>query len=455
MKLFMKKITFITFFFAIFTANSFSETESRWQIIDSIQVFWLGSYYAESDFVKTQITKNNEIFVLSNLSYRAPCIAKSSDMGNSWKILFHEQISSIGTDNFSPSKANDFCFIDSSFAVIVCDSGYYYISRDNGEKWKKNRFENNHRSWFVSFWDKDKGIVFQYDINKPQTILKTVNSGKFWYEISGPKKVRGNGVSYLYTIGNGICYAIEIDNKVDSVYYFHKSTDYGETWQEPYPGPKIPPFGNFYFINENFGFNFGGKSLTENSAARSKTIRRTTDGGHTWETVLDTIILLNDPIGSLHFSDSLHGIASAYSNIFFTTDGGKNWKLDETYNYNKLPLIGKVLMIDSTLSVGFGANSSYIFRNGSLTHIKDFLNTKDFNFKEIISFPNPATSKININISDESIADHEYSIFDIKGRLVKKGILNKSIDVEELNTGTYYLIISEGDIIYYSKFVKE
>ncbi|GAB1372236.1 hypothetical protein MASR1M45_22980 [Candidatus Kapaibacterium sp.] len=450
MKLIMKKITFITFFFAIFTANSFSETESRWQIIDSIQVFWLGSYYAESDFVKTQITKNDEIFVLSNLSYRAPCIAKSSDMGNSWKILFHEQISSIGTDNFSPSKANDFCFIDSSFAVIVCDSGYYYISRDNGEKWKKNRFENNHRSWLVSFWDKDKGIVFQYDINKPQTILKTVNSGKFWYEISGPKKVRGNGVSYLYTIGNGICYAIEIDNKVDSVYYFHKSTDYGETWQEPYPGPKIPPFGNFYFIDENYGFNFGGQQL--NYTAKGKLIRRTSDGGHAWERVLEAN-MNNDEITDVHFSDSLNGIAASITNIFRTSDGGKTWAEDTTYNYKRDPRISLIYMIDKDNVIGLSTNSNnkvMRFTYKDPTFVVDNYKVTQFQI-----FPNPATSKININISDESIADHEYSIFDIKGRLVKKGILNKSIDVEELNTGTYYLIISEGDIIYYSKFVKE
>lgn len=48
----------------------------------------------------------------------------------------------------------------------------------------------------------------------------------------------------------------------------------------------------------------------------------------------------------------------------------------------------------------------------------------------------------------------EYSIYTIDGQVIKSGSVSKKIEIAELNTGLYYLIISKDKKIFYSKFIK-
>lgn len=447
----MKKITFITFFFAIFTANSFSEIEyNKWQVVYELDIR-VNGYGTACTYIGIDRKKNSNLIAVANINIDATHIIVSQDSGKSWDIKLKDTIFGQSYNKgYQPFKTNALFVVDETLALAVCDSGSYWRSTDNGETWYQHFVENRKRIWQIGFWDNKTGLMFQSRFGEVSTVSKTTDGGLNWFDSPAPKALHKTNASYLFTLGKGIAYAIEVDNKVDSVYYFHKSTDYGETWQPAYKGLEVPPGGNFYFYNENLGFCFGGQQL--NYTAKGKLIRRTSDGGHTWERVLEAN-MNNDEITDVHFSDSLNGIAASITNIFRTSDGGKTWAEDTTYNYKRDPRISLIYMIDKDNVIGLSTNSNnkvMRFTYKDPTFVVDNYKVTQFQI-----FPNPATSKININISDESIADHEYSIFDIKGRVVKKGILNKSIDVEELNTGTYYLIIIEGDIIYYSKFVKE
>jgi hypothetical protein len=160
----------------------------------------------------------------------------------------------------------------------------------------------------------------------------------------------------------------------------------------------------------------------------------------------------NDGITGVHFSDSLNGIAASIKNIFRTSDGGKTWAEDTTYNYKKDPRISLVYMIDKDNVIGLSTNSNnkvmrFTFKDP--TFVVDNYKVTQFNI-----FPNPVNSILNIELSDEFITDTEYSIFTIDGKEMLKGITKKPIETEGLPIGSYYLIISRGDIIYYSKFIK-
>lgn len=57
---------------------------------------------------------------------------------------------------------------------------------------------------------------------------------------------------------------------------------------------------------------------------------------------------------------------------------------------------------------------------------------------KVIFYPNPTTDIIKVNLDGE----HHYSIYDLSGRIVKKAIANKQIDITALNNGVYIISLS-------------
>jgi hypothetical protein len=74
---------------------------------------------------------------------------------------------------------------------------------------------------------------------------------------------------------------------------------------------------------------------------------------------------------------------------------------------------------------------------------------------DLILFPNPTKSILNLNTLD-NLNDAVYSIFDMNGRRVLNSKLNSNtIDVSELSTGNYILRLMSGNSIQSQKFIKQ
>jgi uncharacterized delta-60 repeat protein len=80
----------------------------------------------------------------------------------------------------------------------------------------------------------------------------------------------------------------------------------------------------------------------------------------------------------------------------------------------------------------------------------------------VILYPNPATAELNISLSSSGIEKIKYQVIDINGRILKDGIKQLSagansfsIDVDNLTTGSYYLMINGNLIHKQLQFVKE
>lgn len=255
----------------------------------------------------------------------------------------------------------------------------------------------------------------------------------------------------MLIIESGICYAIEVDNLVDNTYYIHKSSDYGETWNV-YKGPDIPPYGNFFFLNENLGFNFGGEEINP-FGGMSKIIRRSSDGGKTWKKVLDTAYVPNDPVVTLHFSDSLNGAASTLKSVLRTHDGGLSWYVDTLYSKKKFPAgITELLMLDKDNILGLAYNPyEYIYR---YTGVDPASVAQNFPIKQLKLFPNPTQEFIQVEIPDEH-QYNEFLLYDINGKLIKREQFAGEIPISDLAPGTYYLHLYSPTRTGYAMFVKE
>jgi hypothetical protein len=79
------------------------------------------------------------------------------------------------------------------------------------------------------------------------------------------------------------------------------------------------------FISADSGWAAGGISTGLGSQERD-VIRRTTDGGTTWQTQLDSLIPRTGGLRTLAFADRLHGLAIGDAGkIHRTSDGGEHW----------------------------------------------------------------------------------------------------------------------------------
>lgn len=88
-------------------------------------------------------------------------------------------------------------------------------------------------------------------------------------------------------------------------------------------------------------------------------------------------------------------------------------------------------------------------------YITTFLLENDGGFQGIKIFPNPAYSILNIEIANQN--NLIYTIVDISGKTISHNISMKtdSIDISNLNSGVYFIILSNNYNSHTIKFIKE
>jgi polyhydroxybutyrate depolymerase len=113
---------------------------------------------------------------------------------------------------------------------------------------------------------------------------------------------------------------------------------------------------------------------------------------------------------------------------------------------------GASYIIDVTCQDFSASREIWRFFNqyGTATSIESIQSTS----KEISVYPNPATNQISLK---SELVSGNYSIYDINGRKMTFGKINNeltTLDLNEMNSGIYFLEIESGEKRFYSKFVK-
>ena len=108
-----------------------------------------------------------------------------------------------------------------------------------------------------------------------------------------------------------------------------RSTDRGDTWTER-PVPPQPVNGLVTFIDDHEGWFVSLATPATQCATQLLSIRHTTDGGGSWQTVTTTGLPAEQCKASLVFSDAQHGSLDAFDPntppvIYRTADGGRTW----------------------------------------------------------------------------------------------------------------------------------
>lgn len=108
------------------------------------------------------------------------------------------------------------------------------------------------------------------------------------------------------------------------------------------------------------------------------------------------------------------------------------------------------------INIKFHDNDLYIVYGGFTDKISklenaDALSLDEFMLIEAVSlYPNPANTTISLS---NLLNDIEYSIYDVNGKMIKKGVVksNDEVSIEELNSGFYFLKIDNKNTF---KFIK-
>jgi len=345
---------------------------------------------------------------------------------------------------------SDIKFFNSSTGLIYSDYGLIKTT-NGGLNWVINNYQLT-SSYFIC----NQNVIYSsYYINSfPPSggIQKTTNGGLSWTAIASTGY---SGVSNFYFINentgwctsNYLLYRTENGNNfttdslpvspgsTNSLYftspntgyfygsnkYLYKSTNKGTNWV--LRGMPDMVMTNYLFTDTSNIYMCGYFSN-----ANSGLIRKSTNGGLNWNTILSSDSTL---IHKIFFLNSLTGYAIGnYKYVFRTSNGGNNWTI-QTPDTSALCGIKSISFINpytGWLAGNYG--KVYNTTNGGSTFAN---NTTEIvnNYNLCQNYPNPFNPMCNVQFTMCNAGNVKIVVYDVMGREVQ------TLVDERLSAGTY------------------
>ena len=353
-------------------------------------------------------------FVGGSLNQTEAKLNKTIDGGLTWTWISYQFTNC--------TSINSIFFVDVNNGFVTTNNqNISFKTTDGGISWTQVFCQTAHPG---KVYFKNSMIGFFYsDISALQNFSYTTNGGLVWT---------------LYNLPFGKITSINFPNTTSSIGYMmlitghiYKTTNNGLNWNLINNGAGFTNYSSLYFINELIGFRVS-----------SVVIERTTDGGLNWQIIYQIngkkILFTASTIAYLSgFNNSQNSNEifradyqnSASSPLQFTQMSGTN-----------SPLFNSAYLIDfqfPTINVGYALST-----NKNLYKLNTTLGIDKNYVPKLLIYPNP--TKDILNIENLNVENKKYSVFDLNGRLVTKGIIeNLKINVSELSKGIYIIKIAE------------
>lgn len=348
---------------------------------------------------------------------------QTTDDGSTWKRIIERE-----------DKIN----IVNNFTLIsdITDDGFIFIPvGSNGEivKVKTNpnilgnlKIETKNIVNSIDMLDESRGIA------STDTELFITNDSWLSSEKMNISDIQSVGLTKLSM--SFITYNEETGNK------YYRSIDGGKTWDSTQIGNLIPE--KIYFTNDDNGFLVGKRVVEEELDVFTyyDMIYKTTDNGITWNKVLENKKESFTELFDIEFKNNI-GIASGLTSSVYTTyDSGANWEkqsLGELEDESYLPTVCGFLNNKFLLAI---RNKGVYSKQDPTLSVE---NDNAFNIygidiqEDVINFKNSGVL--------------EYEIFGLDGDILKKGSFSSEINIENLNTGVYFLRLNNKEVL---KFLK-
>ena len=386
-------------------------------------------------------------------------------------VIWVEQTS--GTTN----HLNDVCFIDGTTGFAVGDSGTILKTDNEGVMWlqlssgtyyKLNGacFTDAATIWAVGgyrYWPMDKAII-----------LHSIDGGINWTQQIFEDTTELNDI-YFTDVNNG--WAVGWKNYPNYEGIILRTTNGGTDWIAQTSGTDRV-LNDVEFINENLGWVVGGAigplPLVKKSNPAdwgSGIVLKTTNGGITWTTQMDT---LYEALFGVSFVDSSCGFAVGYwsgsmgsgatgGKIVYTSDGGVNWmsQLDEDLSrYRGVDFldVNTGWVVGTDYDVSGLPNSGIILHttNGGVAFVEEEqLSEVPTEFLLSQNYPNPYNPSTSIKYQVASISHVSLVVYDILGNEIETlvneekqaGTYEISWHAASLPSGVYFYQLKAGEFI--------
>lgn len=342
-------------------------------------------------------------------------ILKTSDGGKNWEAL----------PNDSSWHFENLRFLNSNIGWVVGNDkegneGIVAKTTDGGISWERQNTPGMTKVYGISFLSSDTGWIAGSGASYQGIIMQTTNGGDEWNI-----QFTDNHM-YFTDISCVDYYHIRAIRQLDNLTF---TNDGGETWTNAYTGAGQYLYKTL-FLSDSTGWIAGWYTLA-----------KTTDLGGSWDWQYSSA-----DIYDLCFFDAYTGWAVGeyiVAVILKTFDGGDNWM--------KMPVPTDKLLYGIDFPdanhgwiVGWGGTILHSANGGGYpVGVVNHREPDPARFYHWQVFPNPTTSIIKIKGAESQSVN--IALFDPDGRMVleaKSKNIPQSIDVNHLNSGVYFLVIT-------------
>lgn len=339
----------------------------------------------------------------------------------------------------SPYQSNLRCvfFPDGATGYIGGQDGDLFKTTDGGLTWQcagmLGGWDDIHE---IYFFNNDTGVA----ATAINLIWRTTDGGQNWtytsWSVSASMRFAAINDSTLLMSRNGI----------------FRSQDYGMTWT------RMNADTNYHYCDISMSDSLHGIA----SVCQGGKISITSDGGLTWSPPalvvnewIYAVEMLNPDTGFIAGGPNIYPIVPTYGYIIQTTDGGITWSQPDTIA-NKT--IMDLWFPNDSLGIAVGWLGNILRTTNPVNAVGlDEINNSEIRPK---LFPNPASEKLNVFYPGYSTQQSiSVKIIDLTGRIIldekNLNIAPYSINVSELENGSYILILTADGKSCASPFVKQ
>jgi len=318
--------------------------------------------------------------------------------------------------------------MEGSLCCVINDSSQLFKTI-NGTDWTVSNAPDTSQYWWdFQFVNENIGFMSGYS----GMLFKTIDGGQSWIDIS---LYGGGNIVSIHFVNEYTGWIIDYAAKS-----IMKTESGGNSWSYRYLGsPDYYQPRNIQFVNENTGY----------VTTKEGIIYKTTNSGNTWVEQYD---MGSGLFLDIYFISEEEGWYKNFRRINHTVDGGLSWSNDQTFGSAN---IGDIFFL----------NSNQGWLSGGCSLIAKYKTTVNISEPEkkddpVHLFPNPATDRISVGLTDNKDKIKEIELFSINGLRIlnlSHSISSNSCDINisELPAGNYIVKLKTEVSDYSSKFTKK
>lgn len=305
----------------------------------------------------------------------------------------------------------------------------FYLSSDYGVSWEETTFP--HEGVYLtdfSFVNPDTGFV----CGLSGKFFRTYDGMRNWEEIVDTN----NFFAYRKILFRDALNGWILGGRIDLIGFVKRTTDGGDTWEHSIV--TIEPLLDIYFVNDDTAYVAGG------DPEYGGWVYFSSDGGINWEmqTVPPNVI----SFGNINFENPSLGWVSGAGSILCTTNRGVTWNISRFTN----DFIYKTAMINEKVFWFSGSNGflSLYIDTSSVTKISEKENISSEPMFSV--YPNPFNSLTKIELSIKKNCFVKMELYNILGERIQiiiedhfsRGTYAIPLDLNHYSSGIYFIFLN-------------